>query len=185
MTENALHIAARKGDREALTELLMAHRGVIVGVVSRFAWDREQFDDIVQSVLTKATANIDQFEGRCRFGTWLYRLAVNVCMDYNRRLARRRQYLVMPEEGMEVFQDLNAPDGLSDASDSELRRHLNEIIDDLPVDLRSAFVLFYFAGFSGKDAAKSLHISVPNFFMRLKKARDRVRSALERRGWRR
>ncbi len=161
----------------------MKHRGVVASVVNRFAWDREQFHDIVQSVFEKATRSIRGFEGRCRLATWFYRIAVNECMEFNRRYSRERDRFRATGDGVDIFEDVNAPDGLTAASDSELREGIADVVRGLPPAARAAFSLFYFAGYRGPEAAEALGITQAAFFMRLKAARDRVREALERRGW--
>ena len=174
-------LAAQSGDRGALAELLMQYRRVVTAAVLRFAWDRSQLPDIVQSVFARAAQAISGFQNRCAFSTWIYRIAVNECVDCNRRTARQRER----EQGVEcceVLPDLNAADGLAAVERAELMQGVRLEVAALPLGLRTAFSLFYFGGYSGKEAAQALGITESNFFMRLKGARDRVREGLRSRG---
>jgi DNA-directed RNA polymerase specialized sigma24 family protein len=51
-----------------------------------------------------------------------------------------------------------------------------------PLSEKTAFSLFYYSGFSGKEAAEAMKISEDNFYMKLKAARDRIRTGLKKKG---
>jgi RNA polymerase sigma-70 factor, ECF subfamily len=176
-----LALAAQSGDRQALANLLMQHRGVVTAAVTRHAWDREQTQDIVQNALAKAVQGIAGFRGHCAFATWLYRIALNECMEANRRTARKRGR-ESAGHPFEALADENAPDGLAHCESAELMQCVREAVNGLPLDQRTAFSLFYFGGYTGREAARAVGITEANLFMRLKAARDRVRAALQRRG---
>jgi RNA polymerase sigma-70 factor (ECF subfamily) len=121
------------------------------------------------------------FKGTCRFSTWLYRIALNECMETNTRQSRNTPLQI---DSPELFGDPNARDGLAALSDAELRTAIHEAVRPLPLDQRTAFCLYYFEGYSGREAADAMKISEPNFFMKLKAARDKVKKSLLAQGWR-
>lgn len=172
---------AVRGDAQALAEVLMDHRHIVAAVVGRLLWDQSRSRDVVQNVFAKAVQGLSEFKGTCRFSTWLYRIAVNETTEQNRRHARERLFMRMPEGA--VFADPNAADGFSACSDAELRRDIRDATDGLPTELREAFELFYVKGHSGKQAAQISGITEAGFFMRLKRARDSVRDFLRKQGW--
>jgi RNA polymerase sigma-70 factor (ECF subfamily) len=175
--------AARNGDPRAISDLLMRHRGIVAAVVARFIDGAEPRRDVVQNVFMKAVRAIAGFNGHCRFSTWLYRIAVNECVDARRKAVRSRAQQVPASHGPDLFRDLNAPDGLQHTSDSELRRDIQAAVGALPLDRKTAFSLFYFGGYSGREASNAMRITEGNFFMKLKQARDAVREALMKAGW--
>jgi RNA polymerase sigma factor (sigma-70 family) len=76
---------AQNGDRSALTKLLMENRNLVAAVVSRFVFDRDCHKDVIQNVFMKVVDSITSFRNQCRFATWLYRISVNECCEYNRK----------------------------------------------------------------------------------------------------
>ncbi len=159
----------------------MANREFIQTVVRRSVWEKDSAADIMQSVLLKAFENWGQFDGRCRIQTWLYRIAVNECMEANRRTTRRRRRFVGSSDI--PFSDPAAPDGLAAVTDSEIRKLIDEALGQAGERCRAAFELYYMHEYSGREAADKLNVTEAAFCMRLKTARDCVRALLIKRGF--
>lgn len=183
MTTSDLIKQAQNGDRPALTQLLMEHRKLIAAVVYRFINDREQQKDIIQNIFVNAIKHIRDFAGLCRFSTWLYRLSINECIEQRRRMFRSRQHGEMLVANSHGFISLNAPDPFAAASSSELHGMVSAILNTLPLDQKTVFSLFYFGGYTGREGAEAMNITEANFFMKLKSARDTVKTRLSEKGW--
>jgi RNA polymerase sigma-70 factor (ECF subfamily) len=84
--------AARAGDGGALEILLIAHYDRIHALCRRMLGNDADAIDATQDALLSAVRSISRFDGRSAFGTWLYRIATNACLDELRR--RRRRPLV-------------------------------------------------------------------------------------------
>jgi RNA polymerase sigma factor (sigma-70 family) len=69
--------AAQAGNREALERLIARHQAWIYNVALRMVYLPEDAEDATQEILVKVLTKLSTFEGRSRFSTWLYRLAVN------------------------------------------------------------------------------------------------------------
>jgi RNA polymerase sigma-70 factor (ECF subfamily) len=175
--------AARNGDKKALTSLLIDHRNLIASVVCRCVYDEESRRDVVQDIVYKVIKQFNSYNGSCKFSTWLYRIAMNEAIDFNRSKLRSKKRYTTIESQSDIFQDLNAIDGLDAYTKKEISTAINETVNNLPLDQKTAFTLFYFCGYKGKDASEVLKISEENFFMKLKAARDKVRKALLAKGW--
>lgn len=183
MTPEELIEKARTGDRPALTQLLLEHRGLVAAVVGRFVRDREQQKDVIQNIFINVINHISRFAGLCRFSTWLYRLSINECIEYGRKICRSRQHRETLGSDSSGFIALNAPDPLAAAASSELRGALSAILKTLSLDQKTAFSLFYFGSYTGREGAEAMSISEANFFMKLKAARDTVKQKLAEKGW--
>ena len=183
MTPEELIEKARNGDRPALTRLLLEHRDLVAAVVARFVSDSEQRKDVIQNIFVKVISHISQFAGLCRFSTWLYRLSLNECNEHVRRMVRTKRQNETLVKNSAGFIALNAPDALASTSSSELRGALLEILKILPLDQKTAFSLFYFGSYTGREGAEAMSISEANFFMKLKSARDTVKQKLSAKGW--
>ncbi len=183
MTPEELIIAAKSGNREAMSVLLMDHRRLIAAAVSRFISDPEQRKDVIQRVFLRVIKHMHQFVGRCRFSTWLYRICFNESIEYGRSEQRTRQRTSTLYDDAIDLVDPNAPDALAHLSSKELQSDIGSIMQRMPLDRRTVFSLFYFGGYSGREIAEVLHITESNVFMKLKAARDDVKGALSAKGW--
>lgn len=173
---------AKKGDQAAMSSLLMEYKGIVSSVVNRMVFDYDYHRDIIQNVFFKVVSGIGEFNNKCRFSTWIYRIAVNESIEY----LRKRGYFEKLKSEFNGF-DLSGMssdhnEGLDMLSKKEILDWINEAVNECPLGEKSAFSLFYYSGFSGKDASEVMKISEDNFYMKLKAARDRVRLALRKRG---
>jgi RNA polymerase sigma-70 factor (ECF subfamily) len=173
---------AKMGDKAALSALLMDHKGIVAAVVTRMVYDKDSHKDIIQSVFMKIVDGMCGFKGQCRFSTWIYRIAVNESIDY----LRKKGYFEKLKEEV-LFDDnktdaLEQSDGLESISKKEILDWVNEGLSSCPLSEKTAFSLFYYSGFSGKEAAEVMKISEDNFYMKLKGARERIRVSLRKKG---
>ncbi len=174
---------AQNGCKESLTLLLLNNKSIVVSVAQRFLFDHEQIEDIVQTIFAKVINKIKQFNGACRFSTWIYRIAVNECMDFIRKKTRRKQHFLAIDDNYKAFPDINSPDAIAKISDKELKSSIQQALKQLPLDQKTVFSLYYFGNYSGKEVAEALNITEANVFMKLKAARDLVKEKLIKQGW--
>ena len=80
--------ASQDGDRGAFDRLVDQYKEIVYAVAYRFARDPDLAMDLAQDVFVRAYRGIRSFKGRSSFSTWLYRIAVNTCIDYTRRRSR-------------------------------------------------------------------------------------------------
>ena len=173
---------AKKSNRYAIHDLLMEHRTLLMSVVHRFLWNPGEWEDVMQTICMKTAKAIGQFNGTCLFSTWVYRIAVNECMEANRRYRRTEAVTVSFPKGMDIFPSLNAPDGLRDTINNEIRNLIHKAASELPDGLREAYDLFYNRQCTGVEAAAILNISREAFFVRLSDARNRLKQKLQTSG---
>ncbi len=87
----------RAGDRQALETLLVGHYDRVHAVCRRILGNEADAVDAAQDALLSAVRAISRFDGRSSFGTWLYRIATNACLDELRR-RRRRPVVGLPAD---------------------------------------------------------------------------------------
>lgn len=85
----ALVHRARAGDADAFARLIEAKQDRIYALTLRMVGP-DAAEDLAQRAVLKAWQSLSRFDGRAAFGTWLYRIAVNQCLDHLRRAARHR-----------------------------------------------------------------------------------------------
>ena len=100
-----------QGDTTAFEELVAQYQGKIYALAFRYMGNEEDAYDMSQEAFIKAFRSIRSFKGDSSFGTWMYRVATNVCLDELRRRKRRVSTLSLDEplatkEGDEVERSL-------------------------------------------------------------------------------
>lgn len=137
-------------------------------------------EDVMQDAYVRAYEHLDQFAGRAKFSTWLTRIAVHEALARHRRDNRYQELEPLSEqEGdpMDRFASL-APNPEEQASNSEIRRLLEEAVEKLPDAYRTVFVLRDVEEMSTTDTADVLEITEENVKVRLHRARALLRKSL-------
>jgi RNA polymerase sigma-70 factor (ECF subfamily) len=176
--------AAQQGDRAAFDFLVDKYRDIVYAVAYRFARDPDLALDLAQDVFIRAYRGIGSFKGRSSFSTWLYRIAMNTCIDYTRRRSRSVDAKTVPEEVAEYAGSEPIIVGRSEgptelALSSELGEQIQEAIDALPEYHKSVFVLYEIEGLSYKEIAEVVGCSIGTVMSRLHYARRKLRKMLE------
>lgn len=153
------------GDVEAFSGLVLRHQERIVGVCQRMLFDGEEARDAAQEVFLRAFRTAGSYKPQGQVFTWLYRIAVNYCLN---RLRRRRlaRFLPIlgPAEDVEAFGGVPEPadpaPGAAQALEGRRRwLALRRAIADLPAGQRAVLVLAKFEGLPYREIARLLSIS--------------------------
>lgn len=167
----------RHGDRAAFDLLVIKYQSRVASIISRYVYDSQEVMDLTQETFVKAFRAIERFRGDSAFYTWLYRIAVNTAKNFLEARGRR------PQGSADVYEAENYEDGsrLRDNASPErmlqrdqLRKALSQAIDELPEDLRSAFLLREYDGLSYEDIARILDCPIGTVRSRIFRARDAV-----------
>ena len=89
LSDGAMVAAARGGDMRAFERLYHLHSGKVMGLCLRMTRRRDVAEDCVQQTFIRAWRNLNAFEGRSAFGTWLHRIAVNEVLTQARNHGTR------------------------------------------------------------------------------------------------
>ena len=182
LSEDKLIALARRGNHDAFTELVQKHSGKIYGVSLRMLKNREDAEDNVQNVLVKAYYNISRFEGQSQFSTWLFRITINEALMKLRRHKPER-FVNPPESGHDSGAYANYPE-IEDHRQNHEREYINrelasKALQCLNPSLRHTFVLQKAEGWTNRELAHALGITVETVKSRVFRARTRSRRRLE------
>lgn len=172
-----LELAQRcgQGDQDAFEQLYRAHAGRLYTLIVRMVASAETAEDLLQEVFLTAYRKANLFRGESSLGTWLYRMAVNHCLDYLRgrqsKMARTTDSL--DEDGV-VEPAASAPLVASSINRLDLERAIGQ----LPDGCRTAFVLHDVEGFEHHEIATMLGISEGTSKSQVHKARMKLRGIL-------
>jgi RNA polymerase sigma-70 factor, ECF subfamily len=179
--ENALIASARRGNRNAFGELVRRHSSRIYGVSLKLLKSREDAEDNLQNVFCKAYCKIGQFEGNSKFSTWLVRIAINEAFMFLRK--RRSEELLACDEGDAASDEPERKEDVWDLhADPERQYVAKELtakaLDSLPSNLRHTFILQKGEGWTSRELAETLNITVASVKSRILRARVRMRRQL-------
>jgi RNA polymerase sigma-70 factor (ECF subfamily) len=165
----------RHGDTAAFEELYRTHAGRLYNLVFRMAGSAEQAEDLLQEVFLHAHKKLGSFRGDSSLGTWLYRLAVNQCLDFlrGRQAKMAKTTRSLDEEGA------IEPAAVAPAVPTAVSRiDLERAIARLPEGCRAAFVLHDVEGFEHNEVARLLGVSEGTSKSQVHKARMKLRAIL-------
>jgi RNA polymerase sigma-70 factor (ECF subfamily) len=176
---------ARDGDREAFRELVERYQRKIASLALGMLRDREDALDVVQEAFTKAYRSLDRFKGDAGFYTWVYRIAMNLCIDHQRRDAKAPQPLSESRNGDGGEDRLGAlPDATEHgdpyrrARDAEIARGVSEAIGELTPEHRAVIVLREVEGLSYEEISQVLECPKGTVMSRLHYARRQLQERL-------
>ena len=178
--------ALRREEPDAADRLVERYGDRVYRLAMRITGLKEDAEEAAQDALWTAARKVHMFKGESAFGSWIYRITANAAYQ---KLRTRRQK--SPEIALEdVLPSLDGEgrhfepmDDWSNRVDEqalqgELRRVLQQAIDGLPADYRTALVLHDVEGLSNPDIAEALNISLPAVKSRVHRSRLFVRKQL-------
>lgn len=162
--------SCRLGDRDAFRALYEAYKDRVYSVALHFFHGNEAAaGDVTQQVFVKLITGIRQFRGDAGFSTWLYRLVVNACVDFDRASRGSRQFksgtLVTDAAVLEGLPD---PQSLEDEfARRQTARSVQTAVSSLPPTYRLAILLRHFEDLSYEEIAAALNCSTGTVASRL------------------
>lgn len=161
---------AATGDARAFARLYEEHSGRIFGLACRMA-GRDRAAELTQDVFVRAWEKLGTFRGEAAFGTWLYRLAVNLIITRRSTFKTERERFLSDDDAVGRAQ---ARPGTSD-----LGMDFEHAISRLPEGARHVFVLHDVEGFRHDEIATFLGVTTGTTKAQLHRARMLLRGHLE------
>lgn len=147
--------------------LLDEHRGILFKVANTYCPRAEDRDDLVQEMSLQVWRSYPRFDGRCKFSTWMYRIALNVAISFHR--AERAHHHLL--SGDDHLRDLPASDHGPPPEDVQALRGFIEGLDGL----NKALVLLYLDDHSHAEIAEILGITATNVATKISRIKERLR----------
>jgi RNA polymerase sigma-70 factor (ECF subfamily) len=161
-------------DRARFAQLLVEHRGILYTVANGYCRNRDDRGDLIQDILVQLWRSFTSFDARCRFSTWMYRVAINVAISAHRSAGRRAQESVDLED---VGLELAAADRVMESASGDVRL-LQRLITALDEPDR-ALIILYVEGHTHQEMAEILGISATNASTRVSRLKEKLRREVE------
>lgn len=168
-SERTWVLEARQGNQQAFEKLVEAYQGPIYNLTYRMLGNANDAEDAAQEAFLRAYANLDSYDPKRKFSSWLFAIASNYCID---QLRRRRINWVSVED-LPPWEPLRAqtPDPEQSAIHSSDSKYIQKMLETLSPDYRLAVVLRYWYDYSYKDIAAVTNSTVSAVKSRLHRAR--------------
>jgi RNA polymerase sigma-70 factor, ECF subfamily len=180
---------AKAGDMGAFETLTSRYEERVYSLAMRILRHEQDAEDVTQQTFLSALENLGGFRGEASFSTWLLRIATHAAL----KIIRKRKGLdtVSLEEATEPASESEAiphPEYIADwrlspeelVHQNEVKRLLDESLNQLDPKMRMVFLLRDVEGLSIKETAQALGLSEANTKVRLLRARLRLRELLTR-----
>ena len=161
----------RHGDAAAFEELYRAHAGRLYNLVFRMVGSAQEAEDLLQEVFLNAYRKLGSFRGDSSLGTWLYRLAVNQCLDV---LRGRHSKMARVTDSLDDEGAAEPATVVPVVPTAVSRLDLDRAIAKLPQGGRAAFILHDVEGFEHTEGAKLLGVSEGTSKTQVHKARMKL-----------
>jgi RNA polymerase sigma factor (sigma-70 family) len=171
----------KTGSSAAFKELVAAYGRQVLNTAISFVQHKETAEDITQETFAEVYGSIDKFNEQAELGTWIYRIAVNKCLDHLRYTKRRKRFafvsgLLGGEEQLPDTSNFCHP-GIA-AEQKEQARLLYAAIDTLSNTQRIAFILVYIEDMAQKDVADIMKLNIKAVESLLQRAKANLRKKL-------
>jgi len=177
-TDQQLVDRVLSGNKNAFNLLVLRYQHRVLALVGRFIHDSHEAEDVCQEAFIKAYRALPLFRGDSAFYTWLYRIAVNTAKNYlvsrNRRPPASDLEVADAEqsEAGTILREIENPE--SKLATANLKLVIEQAIEDLPEDLRTAFTLREFSGLSYEDITEVMDCPVGTVRSRIFRAREAI-----------
>ena len=169
----------RRGDKKAFELLVAKYQRKLNRLLSRFIRDPAEVEDVAQEAFIKAYRALPSFRGESAFYTWLYRIAVNTAKNYlvaaGRRAPTSTQFNSEEAESFEEghqLRHMNTPE--AELMSKQIAATVNQSMEELPEELRTAIALCEIEGMSYEDIAAAMNCPIGTVRSRIFRARETI-----------
>jgi len=179
-TEQKLIAKAKRGDVYSFERLVEKYQKKIYYLALRMTKSHDAADDLSQESFIKAFYSLKSFKQGYSFSAWVYKICMNLTINY-----LKRQKFTIPESHLKdsslaLLEEKNKNDDFSEQlAREELRKKIEQEIDNLPADFRAVFILRTYEDLSYEQIAQALKISKGTVMSRLFRARERLQKSLK------
>ncbi len=170
---------AKQGDVDAFTELVRRFQEKIYHTILSLTRNQQDAYDLAQETFMHAYKSLRNFKQSSTFYTWIYRIAVNLTLNFLKRRKRDEKREVHVEDySLDVKSAASTLSPERRSMKKELSGKLKEAIDSLPLNYRASFVLVVSQGLTHTQVAKVLRCSENTVSWRMHKARKMLQQKL-------
>lgn len=175
-SDEQLMLMFQADDFKAFDVLIHRHTGLIWRVVKQYLGSAHEVEDMIQEVSLSLFQNRTAWQpnGGAKFSTWLYRVAVNRCID----ILRQKKSIQQDAANSEAVPS-SVPSVEERVAHQQLARHLSELLAELPSQQQRALRLYYYEEASMEQIASSLEVSELAARSLIKRGKQKLREVTD------
>ncbi len=173
----------QSGKVEFFGILIERYEKKMMRYASKVLYRHEDIQDVVQEILTKAYININSFDIKRKFSSWLYRIAHNEIVNAFKKNKRRN---FLPLFDLDVFfpqYAKNSNDINRQIDQGEMKEIIDRCFDQLEDKYREPVALYYLEEFSYKEIAEIMQIPIATVGVRIKRAKEMLKFMFQKQGY--
>lgn len=167
-------------EQKAYSVLMKRYERLVQSVLSRYLTDPEAIKEVMQDTFLRAFRALPDFEGKSKFSTWLYKIAISSAINRLRIKRYTHTFQALDETPVRLFE--NYTDHSLSFEKQEMYGQLQNAISRLDHQDAVALELFYLREQSVEEIGQLTGWTTSNIKSRLSRARVRLRTVIEREG---
>ena len=181
MDETELMLRVKEGDEDAFREIVEKYQQQIINLCFRYVGNQQDAEEVAQDVFIHLYRAASKYEPRAKLSTYLYRIAVNLSLNRIRDDKWKRfiswEFIGKGDKKSASSPMVDGPDSLVERK--EQYRIIDEAINSLPTNQKTAVILKRFQGLSYEEIAEVMNCSVSAVESRLHRARQTLKKKLK------
>lgn len=178
-TDEEIASIVQSGKIEPFSILVERYEAKMKRYARKFLSDSEDINDIVQEIFLKTYKNIQSFDAKRKFSSWIYRIAHN---EFVNALKKKKKKFLSLSFDLDVFLPHSIKDyGLNEEINRrEIAKMINGCLDRLEPKYREPIILYYFEELSYKEIADVMQTPISTVGIRIKRAKEKLKSIYEK-----
>ena len=171
-----------KGENELFEILIRRNNPYLYKLGMSYGYKHEDVEDLMQEEFIAAYLNLEKFEARSSFKTWITRIMLNQCYQKAQKLSFKFEKAndILNEKTTPMFESNQSTDTYRSVLNNELSNVIVGALTSIPLEYRMVFSLRELNGMSTAETAEALDISETNVKVRLNRAKQMLREKVEK-----
>jgi RNA polymerase sigma-70 factor (ECF subfamily) len=172
-----------KGKTELFSVIIDRYQSKVFSTVYSYTHDQEEARDLTQEIFIKLYNNLQSYKSKASFSTWLYRIAVNRCIDWTRkkRLHTVSTIYDSSDEEIDIYDTIADSGGGPEEAfiKQENKLYIRKVVEDLPEIYKTVIILYYFEDFSPQEISDITEVPKRTIETRLYRGKNLLKLRLE------
>jgi RNA polymerase sigma-70 factor (ECF subfamily) len=172
-----------KGKTELFSVIIDRYQSKVFSTAFHYTHDHEEARDLTQEILIKLYNNLQKYKGKASFSTWLYRIAVNRCIDWVRKKKLQTVSAICDgsEEELDIYDTIADSGGgpEEDLIKQENAVYLRKLVEGLPEIYKTVIILYYFEDLSPQEISEIIGVPKRTIETRLFRAKNLLKLRME------
>lgn len=157
--------------KEQFLNVLEKHIGIIIKISGAYAYNHEDRKDLMQDIVLELWKSFKRFDGSCKISTWIYRVSLNISMNYKRKRSNVSRFTSLDD-----FKEYEIASWITDYDAYSQLDVLYNSIEQLS-EINKAIVLLYLAGNSHEEISEITGISKTNVGTKISRIKDELKKS--------